>query len=256
MGAMKNLFHLSFAVTVALLLAGCATIESPRILAHRGGRAEYDDNAAGGFAVSLAAGITGFETDVRETADGALVIMHDSNADRTTTSKGDVTKMSLAEFKSLKLKKSGETAPTLEEVLRPLAGRKDVWIELEMKSCQGNIDAYTRKIHETASRIMEPGTFLMTSFNAKFVESTMRQFPDPKSALISGHALDDSIGANGVSPRLKGTTKEMVDKAHAAGLRVCLWMVQTKADYELAKSLGADTVTSDHPVRLLGEIRD
>ena len=40
-----------------------------------------------------------------------------------------------------------------------------------------------------------------------------------------------------------------------AGIRVAMWMINTKEEYELAKSLGADTVTSDYPVRLLNELK-
>jgi hydroxymethylpyrimidine pyrophosphatase-like HAD family hydrolase len=50
-----------------------------------------------------------------------------------------------------------------------------------------------------------------------------------------------------VAPSLKKTSKEMVDKAHAAGLTVCLWMVQNAADYAEAAEKGADRVTSDFP---------
>ena len=90
----------------------------------------------------------------------------------------------------------------------------------------------------------------------------MRQFPDQKSSFTVARPLDDRAIAdakrysgNGVGTFLKGTKKEMVDKAHAAGLRVAMWMINTKEEYELAKSLGADTVTSDYPVRLLTELK-
>ena len=64
---------------VILALTGCAPVERgcaptekgamtwrdaerPLVNAHRGSRHEYDDNAAGGFRRSLAAGVRGFET--------------------------------------------------------------------------------------------------------------------------------------------------------------------------------------------------
>ena len=76
---------------VALVSSICAVAaESPRVLSHRGGRHEYDDNAAGGFKKCLDAGLTGFETDFRMTKDLQLVVMHDSKVDRTTEGKGIV----------------------------------------------------------------------------------------------------------------------------------------------------------------------
>ena len=53
----------------ALVSTVCIAAESPRVLSHRGGRHEYDDNAAGGFKKCLDAGLTGFETDFRMTKD-------------------------------------------------------------------------------------------------------------------------------------------------------------------------------------------
>ena len=99
---MKRRVFWGVAVCCALLGAGAA--EKPRIVAHRGGRAEFDDNAAGGFRQSLAWGITGYETDVRATRDGALVIMHDDDVARTTTGTGKVSDMTCAAFKALALK--------------------------------------------------------------------------------------------------------------------------------------------------------
>ncbi len=64
-------------LTIALAMAAavCAVaVESPRVISHRGGRAEYDDNAAGGFRKCLEAGVTGYETDIRMTKDLKLVL--------------------------------------------------------------------------------------------------------------------------------------------------------------------------------------
>ena len=51
------------------------------------------------------------------------------------------------------------------------------------------------------------------------------------------------------------TTDTSVVSVESPGIRVAMWMINTKEEYELAKSLGADTVTSDYPVRLLNELK-
>ena len=98
--------------------AGCARAEAgrPLISAHRGSRHEYDDNAGGGFRRSLAAGVRGFETDVRLTKDDELVIMHDKDVSRTTVGRGDTHDLTLAELTSLTLRRSGERVPAAKEV--------------------------------------------------------------------------------------------------------------------------------------------
>lgn len=261
----------------AVCLAGCATsgrypanarlktCGGPLVQAHRGGRAEYDDNALGGFEKCLAQGIRGFELDVRFTRDRTLVIMHDADVARTTDGSGVVETMDFADIRRLRLKKSSERVPTLSEVLAAMRGRDDVFVEIEMKArpdsfyTEGVLDDYCRKLDETAKGLMEPGTYAFTCFSEKVLAAMRRVDPDAPLCYIVGKPLEDAhiataleLGCCGVSPRV-GTTREMVEKAQAAGLAVCLWMCQDKATWDDCAAKGVDRVTSDHPIRLTRE---
>ena len=234
------------------------------IVSHRGSRGEYDDNAAGGFAKCLKAGVRGFETDVRMTKDDGLIIMHDGNVERTTTGKGKVCEMTFAEVTALKLKKSGENVPSLQQLADVFKGAKGIRVEWEMKEnlkslgSQARLDDYCRKLHDTVVKTMEPGNYVFISFYEDTLATMHRLYPDAPLGLNVGkfatkEAIDKAValGCCGVAPLLKGTTKEMVDYAHSKGLVVSLWMIQNEQDYALSRSLGADTNTSDFPLALL-----
>ena len=144
-------------LVVAVLASGCAsprypanaklkTGSGPLVQAHRGGNAEYDDNALGGFEMCLSRGIKGFELDVRFTKDCTLVIMHDADVARTTDGNGAVEDMTFKELSKLRLKKSSEQVPTLSEVLMAMRGREDIFMEIEMKA--GPSDFYTPYVLE------------------------------------------------------------------------------------------------------------
>ena len=236
------------------------TAGGPLVQAHRGSRGEFQDNGAGGFKWCVEKGIRGFETDIRFSKDHALVIMHDSRVERTTDGKGIVEEMTLAELRACKLENCSERVPTLEDVLAPLAGRDDVFIELEMKAYPGAfytpevLEEYCRKLNATAARLMKPGTYAFTCFNVKTLETMRRVASDAPIGYIMGGALTDAhiatatrLGCASVAPSLSKTSKEMVDKAHAAGLTVCMWMAQNAEDWRVAKEKGADRVTSDYP---------
>lgn len=262
------------ALLAAALFAGCATSprlprnaglktgDGPLIQAHRGSRGEYQDNAAGGFAWCLAKGIRGFETDIRFSKDHQLVIMHDKNADRTTDGKGMIEEMTLEEIQKYRLKACSEPVPTAEAVMETLRGRDDVFVELEMKAYPGGfytpevLEDYCRKLNAAARAILQPGTYAFTSFSTGTLAMMRQVDPEAPLGYIMGKLEDKHIatalelGCCGVAPTLD-TSKEMVDKAHAAGLKVCLWMVQNAAAYAEAKAKGADRVTSDYP-HLLG----
>lgn len=241
------------------------TLDGPLVLAHRGGRHEYDDNAAGGFARSVRLGIRGYETDVRLSKDRELVIMHDGKLDRTTTGTGIVEDRTLKEIQQLKLKKCGETVPTAYDVLTALGRREDVFIELEMKSYPSAFYTpevlldYCTKLNALAKACLAPGTYCFTSFNTTTLKTMRKVDSSAPLGYIMGKLADEHLATAkelkccAVAPTL-GTSKEMVDKAHAAGLSVTLWMVETKEQYAEAKAKGADRVTSDHPVRLTEEL--
>ena len=260
----------SVVAVVLLAVVGCAgvpspknatlrTVDGPLVQAHRGGRFENDDNGAGGFARCVAQGIRGFETDVRFSKDRELVIMHDPRTDRTTDGQGRVEELTLAELKAFRLQACSEPIPTAAEVMRALGGRGDVFIELEMKAYPDKfytpevLTEYCRKLSAAAKANLAPGTYAFTCFNATTLETMRKVDPEASIGYIMGGALTDEHIATAkrltccsVAPTL-ATTKEMVAKAHAAGLTVCLWMVQDAEQYAEAKEKGADRVTSDYP---------
>ena len=266
------------ALIAAFMTFSACAVERPWIVGHRGGKAEFDDNAIGSFRQSLAYGVTSFETDVRATRDGELVIMHDGDVSRTTTGKGKVAEMTLAEFKALKLKVSGEAPPSLADLVDLFAGRDPLRIEFEMKDCSPlTPEQYCDKLYRTAAAKMVKGTYIFTSFSRKLLTAMHKAHPEAKTALIVSRPLDDAaidaaiaIGASGIAPLLKKggtkgkdgkvtplvqTTKEMVAKAHAKGLAISVWMVQDGDAYKMARAVDADTCTSDSPATVLAATR-
>ena len=276
---MKTVFvRFAFGVfVVAALASGCASPRypanaklktglGPLVQAHRGGRAEYDDNALGGFKMCLSRGIKGFELDVRYTKDCVLVVMHDESLDRTTNGKGRVEDTTFSDLCKLRLKKSSEQVPSLSEVLMAMGSREDIFVEIEMKAGPSEfytpyvLEDYCRRLNDMTKVLMKPGTYAFTCFNEKTLATMRKVDPDAPLGFIVGGPLEDAhiakakeLGCCSVAPRV-GTTKEMVEKAHKAGLTVCLWMCQDKATWDECAAKGADRVTSDFPLKLSREV--
>lgn len=235
------------------------TCGGPLVQAHRGSRGEYQDNGAGGFAWCLSKGIRGFETDIRFSKDHELVVMHDNHVDRTTDGRGIVEEMTLAELRECRLRNCSEPVPTLADVVAPFKGRDDVFIELEMKAYPSAfytpavLEEYCRKLNAAAEALLRPGTYAFTCFNVTTLETMRRVAPNAPLGYIMGGLTEAHIatakrlGCGSVAPTLRDTSKEMVAKAHEAGLTVCLWMVQNATDWWEARDKGADRVTSDYP---------
>lgn len=249
------------AVLAAGALSGAATVESPRVIGHRGTRGEYQENCAESMALALAKGVVGFETDIRLTKDGHLVIMHDERIERVSDGKGTVEEMTLEELKKFRLTDAKEPIPTLDEMLAPLKGRSDIYVELELKSSASTkaarFDEYIDKVYEAAKRLLEPGTYQFASFDEDYLKKMHERHPDAELGHISKDPLSakqmaraKELGCTWVAAKLYGTKKDLVDRAHAQGLKVLMWMVQNMTEWKKARALGADVVTCDYPILL------
>lgn len=104
---------------------------------HRGAMKFAPENTLAAFDKAIEMGARAIEMDVRMTADGHFIIMHDARVDRTTNGAGYVAKMTLAEIKALDAGSwfgeafTGERAPTLIEALRHLKGRAAIDIDFK-----------------------------------------------------------------------------------------------------------------------------
>lgn len=107
------------------------------VAAHRGGpEAGFAENAIPTFEHTLAQAPAWLEVDVARTRDGALVLMHDDEVNRTTDGEGRVTSLTLAELQALHLRDSDREVldahpNTLAEVLDWADGR--TVLELDVK---------------------------------------------------------------------------------------------------------------------------
>jgi glycerophosphoryl diester phosphodiesterase len=71
------------------------------VIAHRGASAEAPENTLPAFDAATKGGADAFELDIRLTADGAPVVIHDATLDRTTDRSGPVRGLTLAELRSV-----------------------------------------------------------------------------------------------------------------------------------------------------------
>ena len=130
---MKAIRLIALAACMAATLDASAQEQEIRLFSHRGGRMEHDENTLSAFQASYDAGYRGFETDIRMTRDGALVITHDSSLERTTDGTGTVEEKTEAEIRQLATKQ-GNKMMFLDELLEFLKGKEGLYVEFEMKT--------------------------------------------------------------------------------------------------------------------------
>ena len=101
-----------------------------RICAHRGASYYEPENTLRAFRRALEMGADRIEVDVRLTADGHIIALHDETVDRTTNGSGYARDMTLEEIRRLDAGK-GERIPTLKEIIDLVRGRADLLIDVK-----------------------------------------------------------------------------------------------------------------------------
>lgn len=106
------------------------------VASHRAAHNHYPENSIAAMKEAIRLGVDIIETDVRETKDGVLVIMHDKNIDRTTTGKGNVADLTYAQLQQYFLlfdgKPTTEKIPTFEEALDIVKGK--IMLDIDYKA--------------------------------------------------------------------------------------------------------------------------
>src|SRR4051812_46107573 len=114
----------------------------PKIIGHRGAKATAPENTLAGIRQAAREGATWVEFDVKLTADGYAILMHDETLERTTSGQGPVRRMALQDIRQLDAgmrfgpQWRGEKVPTLSEALQLLA-ELNMGFNLEVKPCPG-----------------------------------------------------------------------------------------------------------------------
>ena len=99
--------------------------------AHRGLHGPgVPENSRAAFAAAIAGGF-GIELDVQRSSEGAPVVFHDDTLDRMTGESGPVSKRSTVQLAGITLSGTGETIPSLRQVLAEIGGRVPVLIEIK-----------------------------------------------------------------------------------------------------------------------------
>jgi hypothetical protein len=113
-------------------------------IAHQGARANRPANTLAAVRLGMVSGVSAIEVDVRSTADGQLIIRHDSTLDETTNGTGLVKDHTLEELRQLDAGSwfdavyAGERIPTLREVLELCHGKIDLVLDLKEQDSEFN----------------------------------------------------------------------------------------------------------------------
>lgn len=252
----------------------------PQVVAHRGASHDIAEHTLGAYLAALDAGAEAFECDVRLTADGHLVCVHDRDLRRTASTRGIVSTMDLAELDSLDFASwknpwadLDDEAPDRDETLdRVLTLRKllevvadydrrvEIAIETKHPTRYGGL--VERRLVEMLRDFgwdRPGGPARVMSFSYTALQRVQRAAPGVPLVMLIEKAhhwpmLKAVLGDDWiVGPGIKELEEhpKFARRIARSGRDIHVWTVNTEAELELCQELGVKAVITDRPAYLL-----
>ncbi|MEK7877226.1 MAG: glycerophosphodiester phosphodiesterase [Pseudomonadota bacterium] len=214
------------------------------LLAHRGYHASLPENTMAAFAAATRLGVDGIETDVRLSADGEAVIMHD----RVTPRKRAVAELTRCEIEH----DVGHPVPLLAEVLDAFSGV--LWnVEIKTPDALPAVLAVLRRYGGKCR-------LFITSFRHDVAAEIARQIAVDCGLLLAHRPLDVAAIIAGCAawPRIKAIVWDysIVDAAALQAVEHGGWQnyvygAITPAEHERCAQLGLAGLITDYPLQVL-----
>jgi glycerophosphoryl diester phosphodiesterase len=254
----------------------------PRIVAHRGASAAEAEHTLAAYTRAIDDGADGLECDVRLTRDGHLVCVHDRTVDRTSSGSGVLSTLELADLEELDFGSwkatgaggEGEEAAdrdrsrvlTLRRLLSVVAGcDRQLELAIETKHPTRYAGLVEERLADTlgeaglaaseAVRVMSFSALSLRRMQARApalgrVYLMYRRIP----ARYRGGALPRGVGAAGPSLELLRRDPGYVERVHACGGQVHVWVANEPEDVAFVTGLGVDVIITDRPGEALKQL--
>ena len=254
-------------------------VPQPLVVAHRGSSYAVAEHTVGAYRRAIAEGADALECDVRLSADGELVCLHDRTLERTGGSPGIVSTMSLAELRAVdwgawkhgsepgRDAEDGSLVTLRELVELALGAGREIGLAVETKHPSR---AGGRLEHAVAALLGEYGLTgpraghgvwaRMMSFSSMAVRRMSSLCPElPLVLLVSAQQplpvsrarLAAGAGTAGLDIALVRERPGIVAERHDAGNEVWVWTVDDEADMRLCTHLDVDAIISNRPAAVL-----
>ena len=245
------------------------------VIAHRGSSAEAPENTLPAFEAAVQRGADAVELDVRLTADGAPVVIHDATLDRTTDRVGPVRGFTLAELRTVDAgarfttdgdrthpqRGKGHQIPTLGEVLWTFPGLP-LLVEIKEPEAQDAVrrvlvqESATERCvvaseHDAALRAFDEAPFARGASGSEIAALYWAAMLRRRAPAVRYRLLSVPRRHRG----LRVPTRAFVAAARARGCPVHVWTVDSQPEATKLWERGVAGIVTNRPGVII-EARD
>lgn len=229
-------------------------LQLPEVIGHRGAMAYAPENTLDSFREAKRRGATWVEIDVKLTADGVPIVMHDSSLKRTMGVDRLVAEMRAAELPA--------AVPTFEQAIACF-GELGLGCNVEIKPCEGREEETARVVVATL-RNRWPDALpapLLSSFKDASLAAARQAAPEFARALLIGELKDDwhgraaTVAAVGINTNGKQLTAPRAIEVKKAGYLLSAYTINDPDVARVLVAMGVDCIITDAPDLILDGLR-
>lgn len=253
----------------------------PQVVAHRGASFDNPEHTRRAYLEAIRDGAEALECDVRLTADGHLVCVHDRDLRRIASSRGVVSTMDLSDLDQLEFAswknpwaalddEADDLDPDLDKVLtlRRLMetvaeAERPVELAIETKHPTRYGGLVERRLVEALAEFGwagEDSPIRVMSFSYVALQRMQRLAPRLRLVMLIDKArhwpMLKPVVEDGwiLGPGIESLTKhpKYAEKLVRTGRDLHVWTVNTEEEVDLCRSLGVEAVITDRPRAVLG----
>lgn len=261
-----------------------------QVIAHRGASDDAPEHTLAAYRKAIEDGADALECDVRLTADGHLVCVHDRRVNRTSNGRGAVSALELAElaaldFGSWKDREESESPDwdpvpgeltsvlTLERLLELVVETRAAGRPLQLAVETKHPTRWAGQVEERLLQLLkhfkldapsadEPSPVRIMSFSARSLHRIQVAAPMLPTVylmqFVSPRLRDGRLPAGariaGPGMRIVRNHPGYIERLHRAGHRVHVWTVNEPEDVERCVDLGIEAIITNRPKQVLAQL--
>jgi glycerophosphoryl diester phosphodiesterase len=234
------------------LLNGIQANDSAVVIAHRGASGRAPENTLQAIQLAVDDGADWIEIDVQETADGEVIVYHDSDFMKLAGVNLSVANSTLDQVNEIDIGSwfdaefAAARAPTLAATLRAVKGKLRLIIELKYYGHSVQLEQRVVDIVEQADMADD---IMIMSLSLPGIQKLQALRPNWTVGILAaqsaGNIAQLDVDFLAVSSRI--ATSQLVRRAGAAGKPVYVWTVNDAISMSRMLSLGVDGIITDEP---------
>ncbi len=222
------------------------------VIGHRGAAAIRPENTMAAVLKAIEDGADWVEIDVQETADGVVIIAHDSDFMKLAgvplkvwdATMEDVAEIDIGSWFGPEY--ASERTPTLYDVLEAAKGKSKVIIELKYYGHDVDLENRVAAIVEELEMQDDIATM---SLKYPAVQKMKALRPDWRAGVLAATAIGNLSGLEGdfVAVNAATVSPGLIRSVHDAGKDIYVWTVNDPLQMSAMASMGVDGLITDRP---------